>query len=495
MSDKRNGSDDGTNDVTNIDAPIDANDASIDDKESTNIVPSDEPDMMESDDLEIPAEEMSGILTDEITDDGITVMGHDAGAAPDDKTVVSDEQLDPAKEDTVAEDRTAVMFSLSDIQHKLDREISDIPDDYREQFEPEQMSMIIKDYFTHRSDAEKVKINRNFLTDAEPFKIEKLIEDIKKSPEALATGFKSLDSRIFIPPDAVTLVAARPKHGKTCFLLNMLLNMSRQYSEKHFVLYTYESPKWETMLKLINISGAKQFNQQEHFPTNLERWKYEFKHTEINTLREKADNEAEYSGLKQFTDISARVHVIDSSHNIVDLADSVHSFGKAFDVGAVFIDSLTGIPVEKEKLAMDRTQQLRDISNCLRKLAYETRFPLIVSAPLTPGPKVSPEYDDLAEENLVECGRPGRDAGLIIGLQNYARSKYIGSNLNTGFKSDLYGQTLEKAELMPENFKDMMQKTILLAKVISNKTGPETEAELLFHKQLLKISDFGGTPG
>jgi hypothetical protein len=43
---------------------------------------------------------------------------------------------------------------------------------------------------------------------------------------------------------------------------------------------------------------------------------------------------------------------------------------------------------------------------------------------------------------------------------------------------------------MPENLKDMMQKTVILAKVMANKTGPEPEVELLFHKQLLKIEDF-----
>lgn len=489
MPDSKNGSDDSTSDVTN-------NDINNDQNASTNIVPTEDPDMMGSDELDIPAEEMRGILTDEITDDGITVMGNDAGADPNDDTRISDDELDPAKEDTIAEEKTSIMFSLSDIQNKLDSEISNIPDDYQDQFEPEQMSLIIKDYFTHRSDAEKIKINRHFLTDAEPFKIEKLVEDIKKSHEGLTTGFKSLDNLIKIPPDAMTLIAARPGHGKTCFILNMLLNMCGQYKDKHFVLYTYESPKWETMLKLINICGTKHFNPRETFPTNLERWKYEFKQTEINALKEKAENEAEYSGLKHFMALSPRVHVIDSGHNIIDLVDSVHSFGKAFDVGAVFIDSLPRIPVEKEKYTMERTQQLRDISDRLRKLAYETRFPLIVSAPLTPGPKVSPEYDDLAEENLAECGSPGRDAGLIIGLQNYARSKYIGSNLNPDFKSNFYGQPLKKAELMPGNFKDMMHKTIFLAKVIANKTGPEPETELLFHKQLLKISDFAGdTPG
>lgn len=485
MNDKKNGPDDEKKMTTNEQTRV----APFSDGRDGNTSGSDE--------IEISAAELKGILDDESTDDELTVMGKDADADPHQETVLSEDELDRAKEDTIIEDKTSVMFTISDIQQKLDKEISNIPDNYREQFEPEQMSLVIKDHFTHRSDAEKVKINRNFLMDAEPFRIDRLIDDIKISPEGLLTGFKSLDNRIVIPPDAVTVIAARPKHGKTCFMLNTLLNMCRQYPEKHFIYYTYESPKWEIMLKLINISSAKQFNLKQGFPSNLGRWKYEFKHSDVNTLKDKAGKDPEYSGLKYFMEISPRIHVIDSNHNIIDLADSINSFGKAFEVGAAFIDSLSKIQVEKERNMMDRPRQLQEISDRLRKTAYETRFPLIVSADLTPGPTNSPEYDDLKEMNLTESGSPDRDAGLVIGLQNYARSKFIGSNFNPHFKSTFYGQPLPKAELMPENFKDMMQKTILLAKVITNKIGPEPETELVFHKQLLKITDFqdesGGT--
>ena len=133
---------------------------------------------------------------------------------------------------------------------------------------------------------------------------------------------------------------------------------------------------------------------------------------------------------------------------------------------------------------------MQEISDRLKRAAYETRFPLIVSSPLSPGDANTPEYDDLTESGLKETGSPDRDASLVIGLQNYSRSKFIGSNINPNFKSSFYGQPLPKAEPMPENFKDMMQKTILLAKIITNKIGPEPEVELMFHKQLLKITDF-----
>jgi len=406
------------------------------------------------------------------------------------ETVVSEETLETGKQKPISQEKDSAIFSITDITSKLEDEIANIPDDYKDQIEPEYMSNIIKSYFPGRTKEEKIRINRNFLKDAEPFKIEQLVEDIKKTPEGLQTGFKSLDQFITIPPDVITVIASRPKHGKTCFMLNMLLNMCTQYKEKHFLFYTYEESKWEIMIKLLNMCSTKQFTQQGVLKANLDRWKYELKHTDIKILKEKANEDKEYSGLKNFLDISPRIHLVDTSHNVIDLVDSIKSFDQAFKVGAVFIDSLQKIQPEREKTTHERHPQLQYVSDHLRKMAKKTRFPLIVSAQLTAGPKGSPEYDDLCEENLREAGNPDQNAGLIIGLQNYSRSKFIGSTFNINFQSNFYGQPLKRPEPMPENLKDVMQKTAILVKVIANKTGPEPEVELLFHKQLFKIDDF-----
>jgi hypothetical protein len=272
-------------------------------------------------------------------------------------------------------------------------------------------------------------------------------------------------------------------------MLNLLLNMCHLFPGKRFLYYTYEEPRWDVFLKLINISGVKQFTQRQARQSNLERWEHEFNHCAIEILKEKANEDMEYIGLKNFQEIAGKVHVIDSNHNCIELIDSIRAFGKTFDMGAVFIDSLPKIRLENEKRTMDRRQQLQEISDNLRKLAAEIRLPVILSAPLTTSIKGTPEYDELVEENLADVGCPDQNASLVIGLQNYARSKFIGSNMNTDFKSNFLDDPLKKAEPMPDNFKDMVQKTILLAKVMANKTGPETETELIFHKQLLKITD------
>ncbi len=420
----------------------------------------------------------------------------DSDSAED--TFISDENRESTENmqaDPTLQDRTAVMFGLSDIQDKLDRELEDISDDYEEELDPAEMSILIKSQFKERTDEEQLKINRYFLLDAEPFKLESLAEDMKKSPESLVTGFKVLDDNLSIPSNAVTLVASRPKHGKTSFMLNLLLNMCRFYPDKRFLFYSYEEAKWELVVKLINMCGSRQFNSRKGAQSNLERWKYEFKYTGMEKLREKSETDPEYAGLKNFLKMAGRIHIIGSKHTYKDLEDSVQSFAQAVDVGAVFIDSLQRIRLEKGKPISNRRQQLEEISEMIAHLAHDTRFPLVVSTHLYPAAPGTPEYDELREENLWEMGNPNQIADLVIGLQNYARSRYIGSNLDPGFKSMFYDQPLSRALPMPDNLKDMMQKTIIRARVISNKTGVEPETELMFHKQLLRILELPSLSG
>jgi KaiC/GvpD/RAD55 family RecA-like ATPase len=352
------------------------------------------------------------------------------------------------------------------------------------------MTNLIKTYFPSRSDEDKIKINRNFLKDVEPFSIEKLVEYAKNIPEGSETGFKSLDEVIKFPSNDLTLITGLPKHGKTNFMLNILLNMCSQKEDHHFLFYTYDEPKWEVITKVINMCGNKQFNDKDSGQSNLERWKHEFKHSEINTLMEKSDKNKDYRGLKHFLEISSRIFVIDTNHNLRDLIDSIKSFNKTFKIGAVFIDSLHKIKIEEEKKSLKRVEQLQDIYDQLKTLTNNMHSPLLFTIPIDNIDAVdTPEYDQLELNNLMEPFNSAKTGGLIIGLQNYSKSQYIGSLKHNNFTSNFYSQPLKKAEKMPDNLKDMMHKTIILVKVLANYSGKEGEIELLYNKQLFKISD------
>jgi hypothetical protein len=353
------------------------------------------------------------------------------------------------------------------------------------------MSKLISTPFIHRTNEEKLRINRNFLKDAEPFTLERLIEDIKNAPEELQTGFSSLDKWIAIPQRKLTLIASSPEHGKTVFMLNMLLNMSHQYSDKHFLYYSYGEPRTDIEIKLINMSGEKPFSNvpEENITTNFKRWKYELTTRGLDVLKNKAEKDPEYKGLKNYSEVSARIHVVEANYNIVDLIDSIQAFNSTLPIGAVYIDHLQAVRLNDAAPERPHQQQIPVICDQLIELNYAMGFPIIVGVEFAAEDKNTPEYDVLSVDYLKDIGDPKRAANLIIGLQNYSKSRFIGSNINDSFKSRFYNYTFKKAEKMPETFKDKHSNTVILTRVLFNRNGPEPEVEMLFNKWLMKISD------
>jgi replicative DNA helicase len=395
------------------------------------------------------------------------------------------------KGDSTSGDKTITLFDKSDIQQKLQDELDEVPEIRPEDMQTGYLSKLISKPFAHKTEEERLKINRNFLRDAEPLTLELLKEDIDNASEELSLGFPSLDHSVSLPSQRFTLIASRPQHGKTIFMLNMLLNMCRKYPRQHFLYYSYGEPKQDIEIKLINISGEIPFSLLENkgITTNFKRWQYELKLGDLHTLKDKAESNPEYKGLKNFLEISSRIHIIDANYNINDLLDSIRAFNNTLPVGAIFIDYLQAIRPDKTRLTLPRQQQVQGIANQLIDMGNETRFPLILGAQLLRGEKNTPEYDELTLDHLQDLKDAEQVAGLIIGLQNYTVSTFIGSNINNQFKSRFYQNAFKKAETMPESFKDKHTNSVILAKVLVNRGGPLFEVELLFNKRLMKISD------
>lgn len=434
--------------------------------------------------------------------DKTKLINHDATkAAEDDVTASSDPTLESkkyntdktveGKGDSTSGEKTISIFDKSDIQKKLQDELDEVPEVLPEDMQSGYLSKLVSKPFSHKTEEERLKINRNFLRDAEPLTLERLKEDIDHASEELSTGFPSLDHSVSIPNQKFTLIASRPQHGKTVFMLNMLLNMCQNYPRRHFLYYSYGEPKQDIEIKLINMSGEIPFSPlgTEAITTNFKRWQYELRNRDIHTLKDKAENDPEYQGLKNFLEISPRVHVIDANYNIIDLLDSIRAFNNTLSVGAVFIDYLQAIRPDKDQLTLPRHQQVQGNANQLIDLGNETQFPLILGAQLTRGEKNIPEYDGLTLDDLQDVKDAEQMANLIIGLQNYSVSTFIGSNINDQFKSRFYQDAFKRAEKMPESFKDKHTNSVILARVLVNRGGPLVEVELLFNKRLMKISE------
>jgi len=320
-------------------------------------------------------------------------------------------------------------------------------------------SKLLKNLFPEKSKEEQLKINRNFLSDLEPFRLEKLVEEIRAVPENLLTTFPSLDEQTQIYPD------------------------------KHFIFYTYEEPKREIEIKCINILGEQPFKDAGKAQTNLDQWKHELKHTEVKILLKKAEESGEFSGLKKFLEISPRIHIVDSCYTFLDLINSIQSFDLTFSMGAVFIDYFQKIRLEKERRALPTHSQLQSISAYLKYTISQLKSPLITAALYKNSVKNLPEYDQLSLDFMEDLGGIEQEASLIIGLQDYSKSKFIGSDTNDNFFSKLFSQSLINAEPMPDSFKTNPLYAIILAKILKNRSEVKSEVELILDKQLMKVRE------
>jgi replicative DNA helicase len=344
---------------------------------------------------------------------------------------------------------------------------------------------ILKTLFPGKTKEEYARINRNFLKDAEPFKLNRLIGDLRRSPEGLLTGFDELDASILIPQNAITLITGLPKQGKSLFMMNMLVNMALRYKNKHFLFYSYEEPRWDIETKMINILGERPFeikigesladkDIQNKIKTNLDYWKWKLKTmSEVDLLKLSLEVPS-YVGLNNFLDISSRIHIIDSNYDITELIESIKLFNGPFLVGAVFIDYFQKIRPAEEQENKPGREYFLEISDLLRRFTNQMSFPLVMGVQHSHWimKKKDKNYsiDFLADMNGLE-----HDASLIIGIMDQKTQKKRTSKATV--KSKVDDQTTTVSD----------DKNLLLVKILANRNGPELEFNMELDPDLLRI--------
>lgn len=322
---------------------------------------------------------------------------------------------------------------------------------------------MLKTMFPGRTDAELVKINRNFLKDAEPFVLDRLINEVKKGPESLLTGFNQLDAIVRIPGGALTLVTGNRKQGKSLFMMNLMFNMTRQYKNRHFLYYTYEESRKNVELKLVNLAGDTAFESHEYqddpatglpHPTNLDVWRSKLKTLTEPELLKLASEAPSYRGLMNFLDVSSRIHIIDSCYPVSELIESVKLFNGPFMVGAVFVDFVGKIEPEGNS---DREASARNlaVSHRLKRFISGTGYPMIMAAQYPPDRGIFEAEEGHSPAPGFNLGGIEQDADLIIDLQREKKGQ--GDFLNL--------------------------------KVLGDRVGPGSRCRLKFIRPLLKVED------
>jgi len=245
----------------------------------------------------------------------------------------------------------------------------------------------------------------------EPYLLEDLTEDISNSTPALATGYKLLDTQAKIPVGALTIIAGRPGHGKTTFLLNLLVNMLKLYPDKKFYYFSYEEANKAIATKLIMILAGEVIQQETNYGAY------------VNYLHDKrGSNKKIDQAILEYEKATSegRLLVSDDMYTAEDLASVIEILAKTGDTGAVFIDYIQKIPLQRPALSQ-RYLDLKLISEILLKQAVSLDIPILLGAQLGRGDKSTGSKVRL--DNLRESGDIEQDANLVIGLYTEAVEK------------------------------------------------------------------------
>lgn len=248
----------------------------------------------------------------------------------------------------------------------------------------------------------------------QPYSLDEFLTDLRNTSEGIATGFYDLDKFITIPQGAITLIAARPSHGKTTFLTNLCLNMVKAETEGAFYFFSYEETKAALSLNIVNILANKAINQEKnkaalkgYLCTGRDLQGYK-----IPEIDEALDT------YKHYTD-NGRLSIFDEALDAESLATFITSEKRRNPrLKAVFIDYIQKVKYKGGQV-QSRQVELQRISGRLLEAAIETNIPIILAAQFNrDGSGTEPRLDNLRESGDLE-----QDANLVLSLYNEAVDK------------------------------------------------------------------------
>ena len=244
---------------------------------------------------------------------------------------------------------------------------------------------------------------------AQPYTLEDLQNELKATREGLKTGYDALDEMVRIPTAAITLIAGRPSHGKTTLMLNLFINLIKQYPDLHFYFFSYEETRPQIAVKIINILSGWIFNEAQ----NLLQLEGYLKSTDTSFgMVERGKKE--YQELVE----SGRLRIIGYPYDVNELATQISYLKEREPIGAVFIDYIQKIK-NRGKFGT-RQLELAATSNVILETAKLYSIPIVMGAQLG---RDKDSRDKVKLDNLREAGDLENDANLVLGIHNKSMQK------------------------------------------------------------------------
>ena len=319
------------------------------------------------------------------------------------------------------------------------------------------------------------KEKREHVIEIAPYSLRRAVEETISAPEGLETGYPSLDQYITIPQGAVTIIAGRPSHGKTTFLLNLFLRMvqNKDNKDKAFFFFSYEESQRRLFYRVLNVLSGEEIDKSK----NMEQLEYYIR-------RGYEDNKKINQGKKKYNELtkSQRLWLIYEHHYINDLVSAITYLSERHNIGAVFIDYIQKI---KTKGGYGTRQlELQKVSESILETSVDLSIPILLGAQFGRPAKATPYTikNVVRIDNIREAGDIEQDANLMLGIWNEYKAKWDryedAEEATTTGDRRLFGKP-EKSDIAD-----------IKVMVIKNRDGdPGAEATLKFKGSTLTIKD------
>lgn len=289
-----------------------------------------------------------------------------------------------------------------------------------------------------------------------PFSLSKCLTSAEHEPEGAKTGYETLDTVLgvtFNPGDLV-LVAARPGHGKTAILANLILKRAEALEEGEVLLfYSDEEDELRLFYRflaiLASVEGQRIRNSFRHKAEGAE-----YDEEDALDATEEGRVTRAYGELSRL--LEGRVYLIHRpGWNAGDMASHARSIERrGLRVAGVFVDYIQRIKPPappKGSTYSERRLEVGATAETFKRLAMELQAPVVAAvqvnresagkADIEPGLPFAEALDKLrrrrpALHNLGEAAALDHTADIVLGLMNY-RADYqqeveAGDNLPLG---------------------------------------------------------------
>ena len=224
---------------------------------------------------------------------------------------------------------------------------------------------------------------------------------ITQEPEALKTGYPSLDGILSLPRAGLSVIAAPSGQGKTTLMLNLLHNWSSLYSKEALYFYSYEEPASHIALKLIMLKAGAMLNQAQNYQAYVS---YLRQYRPSQTLfpgmttqqRDAIEEAIQWYGTLAS---SGRLILDYSMPSIEALADTLSLLGKRGGVAAVVVDYIQRVP--SSRAFQNRQLELAGTVQRLRETAVSHGLAIVTGSQLNEDEKVREARDIYHEAQVV----------------------------------------------------------------------------------------------